>query len=140
MVRAFWMLKVSSSKKTSARSGQYSFTFAISAATRSLERLRQGCPLNSCGHKQKVHCAGQRLLGQCSHVRPDETDLQSGIKFLQTRGQGAVALEAWCAGEENQKFVVLQDLDSLFGGDVVRRSVEQARALQHSRGIGQPNR
>ena len=23
------------------------------------ERLRQGCPLSVCGHRQKVHCAGQ---------------------------------------------------------------------------------
>ena len=29
------------------------------AATASLERLRQGCPLSVCGHRQKVHCAGQ---------------------------------------------------------------------------------
>src|SRR5580704_12788808 len=59
MVRAFWMLKVSSSKKNSFTSGQYCFTFDISLATSSVERLRQGCPLKVCGHRQKVHCAGQ---------------------------------------------------------------------------------
>src|ERR1700683_399837 len=59
MVRAFWMLKVSSSKKNSFTSGQYCFTFAISAATSSVERLRHGCPLKVCGHRQNVHCAGQ---------------------------------------------------------------------------------
>src|SRR5581483_9575102 len=59
MVRAFWILKVSSSKKNSFTQGQYSFARAISAATRSAERLRQGWPLRVCGHKQKVHCAGQ---------------------------------------------------------------------------------
>src|SRR5580658_1862262 len=59
MVRAAWILKVSSSKKNSFTSGQYCFTFAISAATSSVERLRQGCPLKVCGHRQKVHCAGQ---------------------------------------------------------------------------------
>src|SRR5580693_814183 len=59
MVRAFWMLKVSSSKKNSLTSGQYCLTFDISAATSSVERLRQGCPLKVCGHRQKVHCAGQ---------------------------------------------------------------------------------
>src|SRR5579864_1099615 len=59
MVRAFWMLKVSSSKKNSFTHGQYSLARAISAATLSVERLRQGCPLNVCGQRQKVHCAGQ---------------------------------------------------------------------------------
>src|SRR5689334_4378898 len=59
MVRAFWMLKVSSSKKNSFTFGQYSLALAISRATSSVERLRQGCPLSVCGHRQKVHCAGQ---------------------------------------------------------------------------------
>src|SRR5215472_18793801 len=58
-VRAFWMLKVSSSKKYSFTHGQYSLAWTISAATASEERLRQGCPLSVCGHRQKVHCAGQ---------------------------------------------------------------------------------
>ena len=39
--------------------GQYSLAFFISAATASDERLRHGCPLSVCGHRQKVHCAGQ---------------------------------------------------------------------------------
>src|SRR5271155_3611380 len=59
IVRTFWMLKVSSSKKNSFTSGQYCLTFEISAATSSVERLRQGCPLKVCGHRQNVHCAGQ---------------------------------------------------------------------------------
>src|SRR5579864_1471562 len=58
IVRAFWMLNVSSSKKNSFTSGQYVFARAISAATSSVERLRQGCPLKVCGHRQNVHCAG----------------------------------------------------------------------------------
>src|SRR5262252_8607912 len=58
IVRAFWMLKVSSSKKNSFTFGQYSLAFAISRATASLERLRHGCPLSVCGQRQKVHCAG----------------------------------------------------------------------------------
>src|SRR5205823_1323618 len=62
MVRAFWMLKVSSSKKNSFTFGQYSLALAISAATSSLDRLRHGCPLRVCGHKQKVHCAGHPLV------------------------------------------------------------------------------
>jgi hypothetical protein len=59
MVRAFWMLKVSSSKKNSFTSGQYSLALAISRATASDERLRHGCPLSVCGQRQNVHCAGQ---------------------------------------------------------------------------------
>src|SRR5438067_11997092 len=59
MVRAFWMLKVSSSKKNSFTFGQYSLALAISAATRSVERFLQACPLSVCGHKQKVQSAGQ---------------------------------------------------------------------------------
>src|SRR5512146_1765608 len=59
MVRAFCRLKVSSSKKNSFTQGQYSLALAISAATLSVERLRHGCPLRVCGHRQKVHCAGQ---------------------------------------------------------------------------------
>ena len=58
-VRTFWMLKVSSSKKNSFTSGKSSLACAISAATSSVERLRQACPLRVCGHRQKVHCAGQ---------------------------------------------------------------------------------
>src|SRR4051812_30743055 len=58
MVRAFWMLKVSSSKKNSLTWGNSSFAFAISAATRSVDRFLHACPLNVCGHKQKVQSAG----------------------------------------------------------------------------------
>src|SRR5260370_7487956 len=59
MVRAFWMLNVSSSKKYSLTFGQYSWALAISPATSSVERLRQGCPLRVWGHKQNVHSPGQ---------------------------------------------------------------------------------
>ena len=59
MVRTFWMLKVSSSKKNSFTSGKFSLAHFISAATSSVERLRHAWPLSVCGHRQKVHCAGQ---------------------------------------------------------------------------------
>jgi len=39
--------------------GKFCLAHAISAATSSVERLRQACPLRVCGHRQKVHCAGQ---------------------------------------------------------------------------------
>src|SRR5579864_310149 len=58
IVRAFWMLNVSSSKKNSFTSGQYVLARAISAATSSAERFLHGCPLKVCGHRQNVHCAG----------------------------------------------------------------------------------
>src|SRR5690349_17852360 len=59
MVRAFWILKVSSSKKNSFTQGQNSLALVISRATSSVLRLRHACPLRVCGHRQKVHCAGQ---------------------------------------------------------------------------------
>src|SRR6201993_5538354 len=59
MVRAFWILKVSSSKKNSFTCGKLSLAHFISAATSSVERLRHACPLSVCGQRQKVHCAGQ---------------------------------------------------------------------------------
>src|SRR5260370_41119795 len=59
MVRAFWRLNVSSSKKYSLTFGQYSWALAISPATASEERLRQGCPLRGWGRKQNVNWAGQ---------------------------------------------------------------------------------
>src|SRR5271163_779875 len=59
IVRAFWMLNVSSSKKNSFTSRQDSFSFDISAATSSVERLRHWCPLSVCGQRQNVYCAGQ---------------------------------------------------------------------------------
>jgi hypothetical protein len=55
----FGLLKVSSSKKNSFTSGQYSLAFVISRATSSVERLRNTWPLKVCGQRQKVHCAGQ---------------------------------------------------------------------------------
>src|SRR5947209_3568940 len=59
MVRAFWILKVSSSKKNSFTFGQYSLALAISRATSSEDLFRHGCPLRVCGHRQNVHWAGQ---------------------------------------------------------------------------------
>src|SRR5260370_41619275 len=59
MARAFWMLNVSSSKKNSLTFGQYSFALAISRATSSVERLRQGCPLRVCGPRPNVDWGGQ---------------------------------------------------------------------------------
>src|ERR1700733_5769327 len=59
MVRAFWILKVSSSKKNSLTWGKSSFACFISAATSSVERLRQAWPDSVWGQRQKVHWAGQ---------------------------------------------------------------------------------
>src|SRR5271168_295164 len=59
IVRAFWMLKVSSSKKNSLTCGKFSLAHFISAATSSLLRLRHAWPERVWGQRQKVHCAGQ---------------------------------------------------------------------------------
>src|ERR1019366_3673994 len=58
IVRAFWILNVSSSKKNSFTCGKSFFAFAISAATSSVDRLRHAWPESVCGHRQNVHCAG----------------------------------------------------------------------------------
>src|ERR1700739_3158607 len=58
IVRPFWMLNVSSSKKNSFTCGKFSCAHFNSAATSSVERLRHACPLSVCGHRQNVHCAG----------------------------------------------------------------------------------
>src|ERR1700735_1919856 len=71
IVGAFWMLKVSSSKKNSFTCGKSFLACAISAATSSVERLRHAWPESVCGHRQNVHCAGHprveyKLMYGCS--------------------------------------------------------------------------
>ena len=56
------------------------------------------------------------------------------IGVLHCLRQSHVAGEARGAGKQHQEFVILADLDGLFRGDVVRRSIQQPRALQHAAG------
>ena len=70
----------------------------------------------------------------------DESDLDLGIRVLDLLNQPDVARKPWSAGLEDQELVVPGYFDGLFGGDVVRRGIEQSGPLQHSSRISQPNR
>ena len=69
----------------------------------------------------------------------DEGDLDGGIGLLDDFGHLLVAVPAHGAGEEDEELVVLQDADDVLPAEVVGRSVDQARSLQHSGGIGEPD-
>ena len=63
-----------------------------------------------------------------------------GLAVFDGLGDADVAGESGSAGEEHEQFVVLAGADRFFRRDVVRRGVEQARAFEHARGIGEPDR
>jgi len=71
--------------------------------------------------------------------RPDEGDPDGWIRFLDGLSEGMVAGPADGRGEEDEELVTLGDLDGLFGGDVMRRSIEEARAFEHTGRIGEPD-
>ena len=71
---------------------------------------------------------------------PNKRNLDRGIGVLDGLGQPLVARPADGAGEENEEFEVLGNLDGLIRGDVMRRRVEQLAAFQHAGRIGQPDR
>ena len=79
------------------------------------------------------------LVGGGGDGRADEGDLDVGVGLLDDLGHLLVAVPADGAGEEDEEFVVLEDLDDFLPGDVVGGGVEQARALQHSGRIGEPD-
>ena len=82
----------------------------------------------------------QRLLGQHADVRSDEGDLDVRIAVFDGLGDADIAGKSRRAGEQHEQFVVLAGADRFFRRDVVRRGVQQARALQHSGRIGEPDR
>ena len=71
---------------------------------------------------------------------PTNAILIRGFAVLHGLGEADVAREAGRAGEQHQELVIFGDVDGLFGGNVVRRSVEQACALEHSGRIRKPDR
>ena len=82
----------------------------------------------------------QCLVGRSGDRRPDEGNLDPGVGLLDDLGHLLVALPAHGAGEEDEELVVLEDADDVRPTQVVGRSVDQARPLQHARGIGEPDR
>src|SRR5208282_3216444 len=81
----------------------------------------------------------QRLFGQHADVGSDESDLDARVAVFDGFSDADVAGEARSAGEQYEQFVVLAGADRLFRRDVVRWGVEQARAFEHSSGIGEPD-
>ena len=75
----------------------------------------------------------QRAVRVGRHRRPDKRDANRRIGCLDGLGQPLIALPAHGRGEQHQELVVLADLDGLFGRDVMRRGIQQARALQQYR-------
>ena len=70
----------------------------------------------------------------------DKGDLDSGVCGLDGASKGVIARPADSRGEEDQELKALRELDGLFRGDVVRRCVKELRTLQHTGGIGEPDR
>src|SRR6185437_10491725 len=81
----------------------------------------------------------ESAIGVGGDWRPDEADLDGGVRGLDGASKTVVAGPADGGGEEHQELVALGDLDGLVGGDVVGRGVEQPRTLQHAGGIGEPD-
>ena len=82
----------------------------------------------------------QRFVWSGGHRRSNEGDLQFGIRRFHGECQLLISLPARSAGEQHQKFVLFADVDGFIRGDVMRRRVQQTRALQHPRRISEPNR
>src|ERR1700723_1706173 len=109
MVRTFWMLKVSSSKKNSLTWGKFSFAHFISAATSSVERLRQAWPERVWGQRKKVHCAGQPRVEQERNVVAG--DVHVALVDFCGPGHRVEVLDLWTVG------VVLDDAVGVFVAD-----------------------
>ena len=73
------------------------------------------------------------------HGRSNKGDANRRVCRLDGHRQTLIARPAYCRGEEHQELVVLANVDCLLGGDVVRRSVQQTRALEHAGGVSEPD-
>ena len=82
----------------------------------------------------------QGEVGKDGHMRADESDLDPGICVLNFACELDVSGKARSTGIQDQKLVVLGDLDGFFRRHVMGRGIEQARPLQHASGVGEPNR
>ena len=82
----------------------------------------------------------QRAVRVGGHRRADKGNADRRVGRLDGFGHALVAFPADRRGEEDQELVILADLDGLVGGDVVRRGVQQARALKKAGRIGEPHR
>src|SRR5579875_4226763 len=81
----------------------------------------------------------ESAVGISGNRRPDEADLDGWVRRLNSAGEPVVAGPADGRGEEHKELKALGRLDDLGGRDVVRRRVQQLRALEHSGGISEPD-
>src|SRR5438132_1487019 len=72
-------------------------------------------------------------------VGPHERNLHARVGFFDLADEPDVALEANRGSEENQKLIVLANLNGLLPIDFVGRSIEQPAAGNHPGRIRQPN-
>src|ERR1700675_1046318 len=89
--------------------------------------------------KIDVFAGHQGFIGLDVTMRSDEGNLHAGIGFFNLSNELYVALESHCGGEQNQKFVVLANLNGLLPIDLVRRGIEQTTSGNHAGGISKPN-
>ena len=90
-------------------------------------------------HKINVFAGHHRFVRLDVPVRPHERNLHARVGFFDLADEPDVALEANRGSEENQKLIVLANLDGLLPIDFVGRSIEQPAAGNHPGRIRQPN-
>src|SRR5215813_335629 len=73
-------------------------------------------------------------------MRANESNLDTGIRFLDLADQLNVAVKSNGGRVKNQKFVALADFDCLLPVDLMWRGVQQPAPGNQSCRIGQPNR
>src|SRR5713101_4829701 len=95
--------------------------------------------LSAC-HKIDVRTSIQRLIRLDVPVRPNKSNFQAWVGFLDFPDQLDVAFQTDRGCEEHQEFVVFTDLDGLLPIDFVGRSVQQPASGDNSRRVRQQHR
>ena len=85
-------------------------------------------------------CLHQRFFRLHADVGSDKSDFDVRIAVFDGLGYADVAVEPRSARKQHEQFVIFAGADRLFRRDVVRRGVEQARALDHPGRISEPDR
>src|SRR5690348_820089 len=104
-----------------------------------LRKLHHGVIKFAAHNKVDVITGHQTLIGLHLHRRSHKGNPETGLHLFHPASKLDVVLKTDSGREKNYKFVVLCDFDGLLRSDFVRRSIQQAAAGQHSRGIGEPH-
>src|ERR1700683_5325378 len=72
-------------------------------------------------------------------MRPHKSNLDLRASSFNSLGKSNVARKPRSRGKQNQKLVVLGNLNRLLRRNVVRRRIQKPRPLQHPRRISQPH-